>query len=267
MRRGNNNKNSGTDTLRAGLRTSPRRVRVSTVQALMATLMLVLLLGSGQAMAEGRYSLSKGSVSLGGGYAQIEDGVAPMDASGVRGGSGSPYRLSLRSRGDTAGVANDPLPSSRLFEAIGGYHQEVGGGFGYGLNLGLGMETRTQGKHAASVGTSTAYFTDFSLGPTFDAGRFGSQFRLGVRKPLGHEESALGYDYGQRLREIGRPASYMSLDGRMRLKNQSELSLSLYYDDYSLDSAGDWLADRLEFDGASREPISSVFGVEMGLTF
>lgn len=242
-------------------------MRVPTGQALLAALLLVLFLGPAQALAEGRYSLSKGSVNLGGGYGQVEDGAAPVDGSGIQRGADSPYRLSLRSRGDTAGLANDPLPSSRLFEAIGGYYQEIGGGFGYGLNLGLGMETRTEGKQPASVGSSTAYFTDFSLGPTFDAGRFGSQFRLGIRKPLGHEESTLGYDYGQRPREIGRPASYLSLDGRMRLQNQSELSLSLYYDDYSLDSAGDWLADRLEFDGASRDPSSSVFGVEMGLTF
>ncbi len=183
--------------------------------------------------------------------------------------SDSRYRLSVRSTGDASLLddTDNAFASTRQFEAVGGYHQELGGGFGYGLNLGLGMETRPDWNDLGPVSESTAYFTDFSFGPTFASGRFDSQFRVGVRQPLSGEARDLGFGYGTRYRETGRTAGYLSLDGRLRLQNQSELSLSLYYDDYSLNSADNWLADRLEFEGASREPTSSVIGVEMGLTF
>lgn len=179
----------------------------------------------------------------------------------------SRYRLSVRSTGDASQLdeADNAFAGSRMFEAVGGYHQELGGGFGYGLNLGLGMETRPDWNDLGPASESTAYFTDFSFGPTFATGRFDSQFRVGVRQPLSADEP--GFGYGTRYRETGRTAGYLSLDGRLRLQNQSELSLSLYYDQYSLNSADNWLADRLEFEGASREPTSSVIGVEMGLTF
>ena len=181
----------------------------------------------------------------------------------------SRYRLSVRNTADAAALddADNAFAGPRLFEAVGGYHQELGGGFGYGLNLGFGMETRPDWNDLGPASESTAYFTDFSFGPTFASGRFDSQFRVGVRQPLSSDDRDQGFGYGTRYRETGRTAGYLSLDGRLRLQNQSELSLSLYYDDYSLNSADDWLADRLEFEGVTREPTSSVIGVEMGLTF
>lgn len=184
------------------------------------------------------------------------------------------YRLTVRSEGDRLreydGGSADGFASARMFEAAGAYHQELGAGFGYGLNLGLGMETRSGWGDLGTDGENTSYFTDLSFGPTFASGRLDSQFRIGVRRPLGGEDlSALGFGYGDRHREVGRTAGYLSLDGRLQLQNQSELSLSLYYDNYSLNesTAEEWLEDRLEFEGATSDTPSSVIGVEMGLTF
>ncbi|WP_019593852.1 hypothetical protein [Thioalkalivibrio sp. ALM2T] len=224
-----------------------------------------LALGTGAASAADRYSLVAPPQTQGVGGA----GVTLRDEPEMGRDTESRYRLSVRSTGDASALdeADNAFGGTRLFEAVGGYHQELGGGFGYGLNLGVGMETRPDWNELGPSGESTAYFTDFSFGPTFASGRFDSQFRVGVRQPLSSEDRDLGFGYGDRSRETGRTAGYLSLDGRLRLQNQSELSLSLYYDDYSLNSADNWLADRLEFEGVSREPASSVIGVEMGLTF
>ncbi|WP_019624632.1 hypothetical protein [Thioalkalivibrio thiocyanoxidans] len=179
------------------------------------------------------------------------------------------YQLTLRTE-TTGGLPGEEsgmgVLSSRLFEVEGAYHQELGAGFGYGLNLGLGMETRPGWSDLGPESESTAYFTDFSFGPTFASGRFDSQFRVGVRQSLAGEDDALGFGYGTRHRELGRSAGYLSIDSRLRLQNQSELSLSLYYDDYSLNTSSDWMSDRLDFE-STRDPSSSVVGVEMGLTF
>ncbi len=218
-----------------------------------------LALGAGTASADDRFSLLEASSS----------GVMPQENPDAARDAESRYRLSVRSTGDAAALdeADNAFSGARLFEAVGAYHQDLGAGFGYGLNLGLGMETRPDWNDLGPASETTAYFTDFSFGPTFASGRFDSQFRVGVRQPLSSDDRGLGFGYGDRYRDTGRTAGYLSLDGRMRLQNQSELSLSLYYDDYSLNSADNWLADRLEFEGASREPTSSVIGLEMGLTF
>ncbi|MFO7955396.1 MAG: hypothetical protein R6U45_11490 [Thioalkalivibrio sp.] len=234
-------------------------------------LALALLTGSlvaGPVSADDRYSLLA---------APQADGLAGAASavSGLRGEAeadredAARYRLSVRSTGD-ASVLDDganALARPRLFEAVGGYHQDLGSGFGYGLNLGFGMESRPEWNDLGPASESTAYFTDLSFGPTFASGRFDSQLRVGLRQPLSSDDRRPGFGYGDRSRDTSRTAGYLSLDGRLRLQNQSELSLSLYYDDYSLNSADDWLADRLEFEGASRDPASSVVGVEMGLTF
>ncbi len=185
--------------------------------------------------------------------------------------SDSRYHLTLRSGHDTAPLfdGEDAVLNTRMFEAVGGYRQEFGNsGFGYGLNLGLGMQSGETWNDLGPGQEFNSYFTDLSLGPTFAAGRFDSQFRIGLRQPLTSDESHPGFGFGNRHRDIGRTAGYLSLDGRLRLQNQSELSMSLYYDDYTMNEADSgWLADRLEFEGASRDAASSVIGVEMGLTF
>ncbi|WP_024326302.1 hypothetical protein [Thioalkalivibrio sp. AKL19] len=248
-----------------------RRVRVCAPRGpLLAVALLVgsFALVAGPVSADDRYSLSPAPQADGfagvGPAVSVSRGEAEADREDA-----SPYRLSVRSTGDAPALdaTDNAFASPRLFEAVGGYHQDLGGGFGYGLNLGFGMETRPEWNDLGPTSESTSYFTDFSFGPTFATGRFDSQFRVGVRQPLSSDDRGMGFGYGDRNRDISRTAGYLSLDGRLRLQNQSELSLSLYYDDYSLNSADDWLADRLEFDGASRDPASSVIGVEMGLTF
>ncbi|WP_018872663.1 hypothetical protein [Thioalkalivibrio sp. ALJ16] len=235
------------------------------VGSLAALLVAGLALGAATASADERYSL----------LVPPEAGEAPevaalSDASGAaQRESQSRYHLSVRSTHDTAALdqIDNTFGGSRLFEAVGGYRQEIGGGFGYGLNVGVGVETRSDWSDLGPASESTAYFTDFSFGPTFASGRFDSQFRVGLRQSLSGESDGLGFGYGDRSRDVGRTMGYLSLDGRMRLQNRSELSLSLYYDDYSLNAADDWMADRLEFEGASRDRASSVIGLEMGLTF
>ncbi|MGM0553755.1 MAG: hypothetical protein ACQETK_08155 [Pseudomonadota bacterium] len=185
--------------------------------------------------------------------------------------SDSRYHLTLRADHDPVSLFEneEAVLNTRVFEAVGGYRQEFGSsGFGYGLNLGVGMQSGETWNDLGPGQEFNSYFTDLSFGPTFAAGRFDSQFRIGLRQPLTSDESHPGFGFGSRHRDIGRTAGYLSLDGRVRLQNQSELSMSLYYDDYTMhEPDSGWLADRLEFDGASPDAASSVIGVEMGLTF
>ncbi len=207
-----------------------------------------------------------------GGSARSAPNVLPMtDPEPASASRDWRYQLTLRTE-TTGGLPGDEtgmgVLSSRLFEVEGAYHQQLGAGFGYGLNLGVGMETRPGWSDLGPETESTAYFTDLSFGPTFasGSGRFDSQFRVGVRQSLTSGDDALGFGYWGRHRELGRSAGYLSLDSRLRLQNQSELSLSLYYDDYSLNTSSDWMSDRLDFE-STRDSSSSVVGVEMGLTF
>ncbi len=243
----------------------PSRVPVPVVGSLAVLLIAGLALGAGSASAGERYSLLAGPQSGG-----VPEVAGLRDSRGVaERESRSRYHLSVRSTQGRSALdqIDTGFGSPRLFEAVGGYRQEIGGGFGYGLNLGLGAETRSDWNDLGPTSETTAYFTDFSFGPTFASGRFESQFRVGLRQPLSGEADGLSFGHGDRARDTARSMGYLSLDGRLRLQNQSELSLSLYYDDYSLNVADDWLADRLEFEGASRDQVLSVIGLEMGLTF
>lgn len=281
----------------------PRGHRSPRPVALCASVLcaVALMAGAGNAQADSRYSLTHSPAASGTGDAPAlerstgGDAEVVAEATGSRGflpdlvslpllagaapataeqAPDSRYRLTVRSEGDRVrdyeGGSGSGFTSARMFEAAGGYYQDLGLGFGYGLNLGLGMETRSGWDDLGTDGETTSYFTDLSFGPTFASGRLDSQFRIGVRRPLGGDDlSALGFGHGDRHRELGRTAGYLSLDGRLQLQNESELSLSLYYDNYSLNegTAEDWLEDRLEFEGATSDAPSSVFGVEMGLTF
>ena len=262
---------------------------------------VVLALAAGSAHADSRYSLTGAPAGAAGGAAPVLEAPGVADAETVVQGTlssgllsqllalpllgrsapetlapdpDSRYRLSVSSEGGWGPEydrrSGGGFPSARMFEAAGGYHQELGAGFGYGLNLGLGMEAHPGWSDRGTDTATTSYFTDLSFGPTFASGRLDSQFRIGVRRPLGGDDvSALGFGHGDRHREVGRTAGYLSLDGRLQLQNESELSLSLYYDNYSLNesSTEEWLEDRLEFEGATSDAPSSVIGVEMGLTF
>lgn len=180
------------------------------------------------------------------------------------------YRLMLDADA-VSRPADDITGLGDRFEATGAFRQRLGSsGLGYGIDLGFGMESRSEPGHLREDAGSASYFTDFSFGPTFESGRFDSQLRVGVRQPLaGDSRETAGASSGLQPRDHTRGASYLSLDGSLRLRNDSELSMSLFYDDYSLESSDGWMEDRLEFDGMRPESgsSSSMFGVEMGLTF
>jgi hypothetical protein len=183
-----------------------------------------------------------------------------------------------RSRELSVGVRSARLPSvaspdlaDHTVETTGGFIQHFGNsGFGYGIDVGLGM--RSSGgtddplSDPALGGGSGFVITDFSTGPTYQAGNLRSRMRVGVRYPLLGEPDPLNPLYGHRG-DTSRGASYLSLDSRLRFSNQTEMSVSVFYDDYGLGGASDdWLSDRLDFKGGASSP-ESVIGFEMGLNF
>ncbi|HSM27359.1 MAG TPA: hypothetical protein VK855_04565, partial [Thioalkalivibrio sp.] len=71
--------------------------------------------------------------------------------------------------------------------------------------------------------------------------------------------------YGHRG-DAARSAGYLSLDSRLRFSNQTEMSVSLFYDDYGAGDSLNWLHGGLDFGGGANTG-RSVVGVEMGLNF
>lgn len=262
-------------TAMGGGKNAPGRARV--VARLAAPLMLVVVFATPMvAAAEDdttRYSLTR-TLNLDGGdqVAAVGDLSSFSGAAGA-GGEARPdprYRLMLDA--DAVSRPEDDITGlGDRFEATGAFRQRLGAsGLGYGIDLGFGMESRSAPGQLREDAGTTSYFTDFSFGPTFESGGFDSQLRVGVRQPLaGDSRETVGAGTGLQPRDHTRGASYLSLDGSLRLRNDSELSMSLFYDDYSLESSEGWMEERLEFDGMRPESggSSSVFGVEMGLTF
>lgn len=163
-----------------------------------------------------------------------------------------------------------PGAADRGVETRGGFIQHFGGtGFGYGVDLGVGLGSSGNADawlaDDAFAGSSSFVVTDLSTGPTYQTGNLESRVRVGVRYPLLGEPDAATAFHGHRG-DTWRSAGYLSLDSKLRFSNQTEMSLSLFYDDYGLGSSRDWLSDRLDFQGGGGST-DSVIGFEMGLNF
>jgi hypothetical protein len=183
-----------------------------------------------------------------------------------------------RSRELSLGVRSARLPSvggttltDHTLETTGGFIQHFGSsGFGYGIDVGLGMRSAGAAEDllpdAAFGGGSSFMITDLSTGPTYQTGNLRSRMRVGVRYPLLGEADPINPLFGHRG-DTARSAGYLSLDSRLRFSNQTEMSVSVFYDDYGVGGASrDWLNDRLDFQGGASSP-ESVIGFEMGLNF
>ena len=179
--------------------------------------------------------------------------------------------LSLEVRSGLLPSVASPGLAEHTLETTGGFIQHFGStGFGYGFDVGLGMRSSVGTEDLlpdpSPGGSSGFMITDLSTGPTFQAGNLRSRMRVGVRYPLLGEADPLNPFYGHRG-DTSRSAGYLSLDSRLRFSNQTEMSVSLFYDDYGLGGASrDWLSDRLDFQGGAGSP-ESVIGFEMGLNF
>ncbi|TVP88840.1 MAG: hypothetical protein EA347_05160 [Thioalkalivibrio sp.] len=165
---------------------------------------------------------------------------------------------------------SSPGGADRALETRGGFIQHFGStGFGYGFDVGLGLGSSGDAEawfpDDAFSGSSRFVVTDFSTGPTYQTGNLHSRVRVGLRHPLVGEPDAVSAFHGHRG-DTSRSAGYLSLDSRLRFSNQTEMSLSLFYDDYGFGSSRDWLSDRLDFQGGEGSP-DSVIGFEMGLNF
>lgn len=166
--------------------------------------------------------------------------------------------------------AASPGAADRAVETRGGFIQHFGStGFGYGVDLGVGLGSSGDAdmwlSDDAFAGSSSFLVTDLSTGPTYQTGNLQSRVRVGVRYPLLGEPDAVNAFHGHRG-DAWRSAGYLSLDSKLRFSNQTEMSLSLFYDDYGLGSSRDWLSDRLDFQGGEGSS-DSVIGFEMGLNF
>jgi hypothetical protein len=179
--------------------------------------------------------------------------------------------LSFEVRSGFLPSVTSPGLDDQTLETTGGFIQRFGSsGFGYGFDVGLGMRSSVGTEDLlpdpAPGGSSGFVITDLSTGPTFQSGNLRSRMRVGVRYPLLGEADPLNPLYGHRG-DTSRSAGYLSLDSRLRFSNQTEMSVSLFYDDYGLGGASrDWLSDRLDFQGGTGSP-ESVIGFEMGLNF
>ncbi|AHF00198.1 hypothetical protein [Thioalkalivibrio paradoxus] len=235
---------------------------------------LPFVLASGALHADSRslYSL---------GYTPGDDARANLDAftsadrlrPGFRNDVQRGHSLNLEVRSSRLPSAAAPGLAEQSVETSGGYlHRFGGSGFGYGVDLGLGMYAPSWDQPLGfdldqDLGSPSSFMvTDFSTGPTYESGSLRSRVRVGVRYPLLGEGDTRSALYGHRG-DTGRSAGYVSLDSRLRFSNQTEMSLSVFYDDYGLSSSSDdWLSDGLGFGGGTGGS-QSVVGFEMGLNF
>ncbi|TVP77809.1 hypothetical protein [Thioalkalivibrio sp.] len=163
----------------------------------------------------------------------------------------------------------EPGSAEHALETSGGFIQRFGSsGFGYGVDFGLGLHSSGGGQivdpDAGGI-RSSFMVSDFSTGPTFESGNLRSRVRVGVRYPLLGDADAGSAFYGHRG-DSARSAGYLSLDSRLRFSNQTEVSVSLFYDDYGASASRDWLSEGLDFQGGAGAS-ESVVGFEMGLNF
>ncbi|MFO8003574.1 hypothetical protein [Thioalkalivibrio sp.] len=176
----------------------------------------------------------------------------------------------------SVGVRSSRLPSlvepgaaEHALKTSGGFIQRFGdSGFGYGIDLGLGLHSSAGGQVlGAEEGPIRSSFmvTDLSTGPIFESGNLRSSVRVGVRYPVLGDADAGSVFYGHRG-DTARSAGYLSLDSRLRFSNETEMSVSLFYDDYGVSPSDDWLSEGLGFEGGTGSS-RSVVGFEMGLNF
>lgn len=208
-----------------------------------------------------------------------QDALSPLDVfsgseslrPGFRNDIQRSRELNLEVRSARLPSVGTPGVADHTLETSGGFIQHFGSsGFGYGVDLGLGLRSAGGASgflsDPASGGSSGFVITDLSTGPTFQTGNLRSRMRVGVRYPLLGEADPVNPLFGHRG-DTSRSAGYLSLDSRLRFSNQTEMSLSLFYDDYGLGgSSRDWLSDRLDFQGGAGST-ESVVGFEMGLNF
>lgn len=163
----------------------------------------------------------------------------------------------------------EPGSAEHALETSGGFIQRFGdSGFGYGVDLGLGLHSFGGGQvldPGEESLRSSFMITDFSTGPTFESGNLRSRVRVGVRYPVLGDVDAGSAFYGHRG-DTARSAGYLSLDSRLRFSNQTEVSVSLFYDDYGVSASRDWLSEGLDLQGGAGSN-ESVVGFEMGLNF
>lgn len=156
-------------------------------------------------------------------------------------------------------------------ETSGRFIQRFGSsGFGYGVGVGLDLRSAdsTAGvleRHGLSGAHNNFVVTGMSTGPTYETGNLRSQVRIGVRYPLLGDDPTDTPLYGHRG-DTPRSAGYLSLDSQLRFSNQTNMAISLFYDDYGIGASRDWLSNRLEFQ-SSPASSESVIGLEMGLNF
>lgn len=239
---------------------------------LSAALLLIALAPPLQAETRAIYELS---------YTPGQDALSTLDvfpgAARLRPGfdndvQGSGRALNLEVRSSRAPSLQAPGFTDQVVETTGGFIQRFGSsGFGYGVDLGLGLHSSVgnrgwQSDELSSDLDSSLMVTDLSTGPTFEFGNLRSRVRVGVRYPLLGDSDA-GISRFNHRGDTTRSAGYLSLDSRLRFSNQTEMSLSLFYDDYAFGASHDWLSDDLEFRSGSAGGNQSVVGFEMGLNF
>jgi hypothetical protein len=212
-------------------------------------------------------------------YTLGQDALSPLDAfpaadllrPGFRNDVQRGSELNLGVRSTRLPSASTPGLSEQSVETSGGFIHRFGStGFGYGVDLGMGLYSSTWDQQVLPAdeplrGSGSLLLSDFSTGPTYESGNFRSRVRVGVRYPVLGDGDAGSSFYGHRG-DVGRSAGYLSLDSRLRFSNQTEMSVSLFYDDYSASGSRDWLSEDLNFRGGAASP-QSVVGFEMGLNF
>ncbi len=180
--------------------------------------------------------------------------------------------LNLEVRSSRMPSLQAPGFTDQVVETSGGFIQRFGSsGFGYGVDLGLGLHSSVgnpvwQTDELSSDRGSSLLVTDLSAGPMFESGNLRSRVRVGVRYPVLGDVDA-GISRFNHRGDSSRSAGYLSLDSRLRFSNQTEMSLSLFYDDYTLGASRDWLSDGLDFRSGGIGGNQSVVGFEMGLNF
>jgi hypothetical protein len=213
-------------------------------------------------------------------YTPGQDALSPLDVFGgaERLRPGFRNDVQQHSRALNVEVRSSRMPSltspgfdDHALESSGGFIQRFGSsGFGYGVDLGLGLHSST-GDGMLELGgdptTSSSFvITDFSTGPTYESGNLRSRVRVGVRYPLLGEPDAAPSLYGHRG-DMARGSGYLSLDSRLRFSNQTEMSVSVFYDDHGAAASRNWLGEGLDPQGGSAGSGQPVVGFEMGLNF
>jgi hypothetical protein len=213
-------------------------------------------------------------------YTLGQDALSPLDVFGgaERLRPGFHNDVQQQSRELSVGVRSTRVPSltspgfeDHAVQTSGGFIQRFGSsGFGYGVDLGLGLHSST-GDGMLELGGDPAtgssfVITDFSTGPTYESGNLRSRVRVGVRYPLLGEADTASSLYGHRA-DAARGTGYLSLDSRLRFSNQTEMSVSVFYDDHGVGASRNWLGESFDLQGGGAGSGQPVVGFEMGLNF